>query len=58
MRFNPESFIIDKVLTMKMGYSRCPKCDYDNHEKSLDICPICGEKLLISKWNEVQLNDY
>lgn len=57
MSFNPENFVVDKILTMKIGYNRCPQCNFDNREESLDICPICGENLLLDKWNEVQLND-
>lgn len=58
MSFNPENFVVDKILRMKIGYARCPKCDFDNNKDSLDICPVCGENLLLDKWNEVQLNDH
>lgn len=55
-KFNPENFVVDKVLSITIHAERC-FCGFKQDMKNaLWTCPKCG-RALMETWNEVQMLD-
>lgn len=53
-KFDLNNFVVDKVVSHVWRYSVCPKCGWNQEENTLDLCPMCGENLVIEKWTEIK----
>jgi hypothetical protein len=55
-KFNPNNFVVDKVLSLTIHVDVC-FCGFKQDVKHpLCTCPKCGRELMV-RWNEVQMVD-
>ena len=45
----PKDLTVDKILTYSLIQRKCPNCGFNNQFEHLEICPDCGEKLIVMK---------
>ena len=45
----PKDLTVDKILTYSLIQRKCSNCGFNNQFEHLEICPDCGEKLLVMK---------
>ena len=42
-------YAIDKILSYTAYYSKCPSCNFNNKFENEEVCPFCGQNLVIMK---------
>lgn len=55
-KFNPNNFVVDKVLSVTIHADVCFCGFKQDVKRPLWTCPKCGRELMV-RWNEVQMVD-
>ena len=42
-------YAIDKILSFTLYYGKCPSCNFNNRFENLEVCPFCGQNLVVIK---------
>lgn len=42
-------YIVDKILSFTLYHRKCPSCNFDNQFGNMEVCPFCGQKLVLMK---------
>ena len=40
---------VDKILSFTLYHRKCPSCNFNNQFKYIEICPFCGQNLVVIK---------
>ena len=42
-------YTIDKISSFTLYYKRCPSCNFNNQFENMEVCPFCGQNLVLMK---------
>lgn len=42
-------YAVDKILSFTLYHIKCPSCGFNNQFEIMEICPFCGQNLILMK---------
>lgn len=57
MRDFSKKYVVNKILSYTAYYSKCPSCNFNNKFENEEVCPFCGQKLVIMKEDNYETVD-
>ena len=42
-------YTVDKILSFTLYRRKCPSCHFNNQFETLEVCPFCGQNLILMK---------